>query len=57
MYIYHTLTDTPSAGNVMNRIQVVFIVQTMLGFIGMAVWYMVGKMRGRRNTWRPTTPP
>jgi len=32
----------------MTKLQVIFLVQTFLGLAGMAVWYRVGKMRGRK---------
>jgi hypothetical protein len=37
----------------MTKLQIIFLAQTFLGLAGMAVWYRVGKMRGRGVSDQP----
>ncbi len=37
----------------MTKLQIIFLAQTFLGLAGMAVWYRVGKLRGRGANGHP----
>ena len=33
----------------MNKYEIMILIQTVCGFVGMAVWYQIGKARGKKS--------